>query len=111
MSFGDSSFPPEHTERNRRAGGKDDGQFLSLHSLDFDSPGRLFVADRGNFPDLDLRSVRGGPGCLVLIQSHQRAVHRPQDVLDAIDSESDDHYNIGWRKGLRIASARTGEVN
>ncbi len=32
------------------------------------------------------------------------------DVLYAIDSESDDNYNPGWRKGLRIGSARTGEV-
>jgi len=32
------------------------------------------------------------------------------DVLYAIDSESDDNYNPGWRKGLRVGSARTGEV-
>ncbi len=32
------------------------------------------------------------------------------DTLYAIDSESDDNYNPGWRKGLRVGSARTGEV-
>jgi hypothetical protein len=34
----------------------------------------------------------------------------PNDVLYAIDSESDPNYNPGWRKGLRVGSARTGEV-
>jgi len=33
-----------------------------------------------------------------------------KDVLYAIDSESDDNYNPGWRKGLRVGNARTGEV-
>jgi hypothetical protein len=33
-----------------------------------------------------------------------------KDVLYAIDSESDDNYNPGWRKGLRVGSAKTGEV-
>ena len=28
----------------------------------------------------------------------------------AIDLESDPNYNPGWRKGLRVGSARTGEV-
>ena len=32
------------------------------------------------------------------------------DTLYAIDLESDDDYNPGWRKGLRVGSARTGEV-
>ena len=32
------------------------------------------------------------------------------DVLYAIDSESDENYNPGWRKGMRIGSAETGEV-
>ena len=32
-------------------------------------------------------------------------------MLYAIDSESDTNYNPGgWRKGLRVGSARTGEV-
>ena len=31
-------------------------------------------------------------------------------TLYAIDSESDVNYNPGWRKGLRVGSARTGEV-
>ena len=32
------------------------------------------------------------------------------DVLHAIDSESSEQYNPGWRKGLRVGSAVTGEV-
>ena len=37
-------------------------------------------------------------------------VYDRNDTLYAIDSESDDNYNPGWRKGLRVGSARTGEV-
>lgn len=33
------------------------------------------------------------------------------DTLYALDSESDDNYNPGWRKGLRVGNARTGEVS
>ena len=32
------------------------------------------------------------------------------ETLYAIDSESDDNFNPGWRKGLRVGSAKTGEV-
>ena len=34
----------------------------------------------------------------------------PDDTLYAIDSESSPQRNEGWRKGLRIGSARTGDV-
>ena len=61
-------------------------------------------------PHPDLRSGRQAPRHLVSVQPHQRALHRRHDTLYAIDSESDDNYNPGWRKGLRVGSARTGEV-
>jgi len=32
------------------------------------------------------------------------------DTMYAIDSESDPRRNAGWKKGIRVGSARTGEV-
>jgi sugar lactone lactonase YvrE len=90
--------------------GYGDGQFRSPHSLAMDSQGRLFVADRGN-RRIQIFDQEG---------NHQDTWYQfsrisglfidDNDVLYAIDSESDDNYNPGWRKGLRVGSARTGEV-
>ena len=39
------------------------------------------------------------------------SIDKSNDWLYAIDSESDPNYNPGgWRKGLRVGSAKTGEV-
>lgn len=90
--------------------GYKDGQFRSPHSLAMDSQGRLFVADRGN-RRIQIFDQEG---------NHQDTWYQfsrisglfidDNDVLYAIDSESDDNYNPGWRKGLRVGSAKTGEV-
>lgn len=86
------------------------GQFRGAHSLAMDSKGRLFVADRGNRriqifdqegKHLDTWYQFSRISGLFIDRS---------DTLYAIDSESDDNYNPGWRKGLRVGSARTGEV-
>lgn len=85
-------------------------QFRGPHSLAMDSKGRLFVADRGNrrilIFDQDGRQLdqwfQFSRISGLYIDRH--------DTLYAIDSESDDNYNPGWRKGLRVGSARTGEV-
>ena len=86
------------------------GQFRGAHALAFDSKGRLFIADRGN-RRLQIFDQDG---------KHLDTWHQfsrisglaiaADDTLYAIDSESDDNYNPGWRKGLRVGSARTGEV-
>ena len=87
-----------------------DGEFRAPHSLAMDSQGRLFVADRGN-RRIQIFDQQG---------THLDTWYQfsrisglfidDNDVLYAIDSESDDNYNPGWRKGLRVGSARTGEV-
>lgn len=87
-----------------------DGQFRSPHSLAMDSQGRLFVADRGN-RRIQIFDQEG---------NHQHTWYQfsrisglfidKDDTLYAIDSESDDNYNPGWRKGLRVGSAVTGQV-
>jgi len=92
--------------------GFEDGQFRSPHSLAMDSQGRLFVADRGN-NRIQIFDQDG---------NHQDTwyqfsrisglfIDKATDMLYAIDSESDTNYNPGgWRKGLRVGSAQTGEV-
>ena len=86
------------------------GQFRGAHALAFDSKGRLFVADRGNrriqIFDQDGKHLDTWYQFSRISGLHIAA----DDTLYAIDSESDDNYNPGWRKGLRVGSARTGEV-
>ena len=85
-------------------------QFRGPHSLAMDSKGRLFVADRGNRRIL-IFDQEGKPLDTWYQFSRISGLFIDRnDVLYAIDSESDDNYNPGWRKGLRVGSARTGEV-
>ena len=92
--------------------GWDDGQFRSPHGLAMDSQGRLFVADRGN--NRIQIFTQDGEWIATWYQfSRISGIHidPSNDMLYAIDSESDENYNPGgWRKGLRVGSARTGEV-
>jgi DNA-binding beta-propeller fold protein YncE len=86
------------------------GQFRGAHALAFDSKGRLFVADRGNrriqIFDQDGKHL----DTWYQFSRISGLAIAADDTLYAIDSESDDNYNPGWRKGLRVGSARTGEV-
>ena len=85
-------------------------QFRGPHSLAFDSRGRLFVADRGN-RRIQIFDQEGKLLDTWYQFSRVSGIHiDANDTLYAIDSESDDNFNPGWRKGLRVGSARTGEV-
>ncbi len=88
-----------------------DGEFRSPHSLAMDSQGRLFVADRGN-RRIQIFDQQGNHLDTWYQFSRISGLFIDgNDVLYAIDSESDENYNPGgWRKGLRVGSARTGEV-
>ena len=91
--------------------GYEDGQFRSPHSLAMDSQGRLFVADRGN-ARIQIFS-QDGKHLDTWYQFSRISglfIDPNTDMLYAIDSESDDNYNPGWSKGLRVGNARTGEV-
>ncbi len=90
--------------------GYGDGQFRGPHSLAMDSQGRLFVADRGN-RRIQIFDQDGNHLDTWYQFSRISGLYiDPNDVLYAIDSESDPNYNPGWRKGLRVGSARTGEI-
>ncbi len=86
------------------------GEFSTPHSIAFDSQGRVFIADRnnnriqifdqdGNF--LDLWYQFGRPSGIAI---------SPDDRIYVADSESFDFHNPGWKKGIRIGSARDGTV-
>jgi len=86
------------------------GEFEVPHGLAFDSRGRLFVADRGNnriqIFDQDGRFLE-----------EWKQFSRPSgiyidrnDVLYVADSESNRKTNPGWKRGIRIGSARDGKV-
>jgi sugar lactone lactonase YvrE len=88
-----------------------DGQFRSPHSLAMDSQGRLFVADRGNRRIQIFDQDGNHLDTWYQFSRISGLFIDDDDVLYAIDSESDENYNPGgWRKGLRVGSARTGEV-
>lgn len=86
------------------------GEFKTPHALAFDSQGRLFVSDRGN-NRLQIFDQDGKFIAEWKQFSRISGLHiDPDDTLYAIDSESSPERNPGWRKGLRIGSAKTGEV-
>ncbi|MEX1034255.1 MAG: peptidyl-alpha-hydroxyglycine alpha-amidating lyase family protein [Cellvibrionaceae bacterium] len=86
------------------------GELRSPHALAMDSQGRLFVADRGN-RRIQIFDQEGKHLDTWYQFSRISGLYiDDSDTLYAIDSESDDNYNPGWKKGLRIGSAKTGEV-
>jgi sugar lactone lactonase YvrE len=86
------------------------GEFKTPHALAFDSRGRLLVADRGN---MRIQVFDQNGKYLTEWKQFSRVsgiyIDR-NDVMYAIDSESTPTNHPGWRKGIRIGSARTGEV-
>jgi sugar lactone lactonase YvrE len=86
------------------------GQFRGPHALAFDSKGRLFVADRGNRRLQIFDQAGKHLDTWYQFSRISGLAITADDTLYAIDSESDDNYNPGWRKGLRVGSARTGQV-
>jgi sugar lactone lactonase YvrE len=90
--------------------GSGPGEFDTPHNLAFDSKGRLFVADRANSRiqifDQDGKFLEqwkqfGRPSGIYIDKN---------DTLYSADSESDDKRNPGWKRGIRIGSAKDGKV-
>ena len=90
------------------------GQFEMPHTLAFDSKGRLFVGDRGN----NRIQIFDQDGKYL---TEWKQFSRPSgiyigrnDVMYVTDSESTDKdgygNNPGWKRGIRIGSARDGSV-
>jgi 6-bladed beta-propeller len=90
--------------------GSGPGEFRTPHSLFFDSQGRLFVADRGN-NRIQIFDQEGNYLDEWKQFSRVSSIYIDKnDVLYASDSESSDTTNPGWKRGIRIGSARDGKV-
>lgn len=86
------------------------GEFETPHGVAFDSRGRLFVADRGN-NRIQIFDQEGG------FLEEWRQFSRPSgvyidpnDVLYVADSESNSRTHPGWKRGIRVGSAKDGKV-
>ena len=86
------------------------GEFDTPHALAFDSRGRLFVGDRGN----NRIQIFDQDGKLL---EQWTQFSRPSglfidknDVLYVADSESNAKRHPGWKRGIRIGSAKDGSV-
>ena len=81
------------------------GQFRTPHALEFDSQGRLYVADRGNHR-IQVFDQEGE--LLDIYQQFSRVSGlfiTADDMLYAIDSESSEGNHYGWMDGVRIGRA------
>ena len=86
------------------------GEFEVPHALAFDSRGRLFVADRSN-NRIQIFDQDGKFLAEWKQFSRPRGIYIDRnDVLYVADSESNGKTNPGWKRGIRIGSARDGKV-
>lgn len=91
--------------------GSGPGEFRTPHGLAFDSRGRLFVADRGNVR-LQIFDQDGKLLDEWKQFSRLSGIYIDKDdVLYGADSESNSRSNPGWKRGLRIGSAKDGTVS
>jgi hypothetical protein len=92
--------------------GSDPGEFSAPHCLAFDSQGRLFVCDRSN-NRIQIFDQDGN------FLAEWKQFSRPsgisidkKDVMYVTDSESLEVGGVhpGWKRGIRIGSAKDGKV-
>jgi DNA-binding beta-propeller fold protein YncE len=86
------------------------GEFRTPHALEFDSMGRLLVADRHNHRiqilTKDGKFVREYDD---FGRSSGLAIDK-NDVIYTADSESTERVHPGWQRGIRIGSLKDGKV-
>lgn len=90
--------------------GSGPGEFKTPHGLAFDSRGRLFVADRGN---VRIQIFDQDGNFLLEWKQFSRLSGifiDKNDMLYGADSESNSRSNPGWKRGIRIGSAKDGKV-
>ena len=88
----------------------DPGKFNDPHDITIDSQGRIVVADRGN----NRVQIFDQQGILLAVWTQ---FGRPSTVfvdlhgtIYAGDGMSNDQWNPGWERGIRIGDAQTGWV-
>ena len=86
------------------------GEFRTPHALEFDSQGRLIVADRHNHR-IQILTKEG-----TFIREYDDfgrisgLAIDGNDVIYTADSESTERVHPGWRRGIRIGSLKDGKV-
>ena len=86
------------------------GEFQTPHALEFDSKGRLFVADRGNHR---IQIFDQDGNFLDSFEQFGRVSGlfiEADDTLYAIDSESNPNNHPGWKTGIRVGNAAEDKV-
>jgi DNA-binding beta-propeller fold protein YncE len=86
------------------------GEFRTPHAVEFDSKGRLIVADRHNHRIQILSKEGKFIGELDDFGRVSGLAIDNQDVIYATDSESTEKVHPGWQRGVRIGSLKDGKV-
>ena len=81
------------------------GEFRTPHALEFDSQGRLFVADRGNHRIQIFDQDGNYLDSYYQFSRISGLFMTDDDMLYAIDSETRGENHPGWSTGIRIGSA------
>lgn len=86
------------------------GEFRTPHALEFDSQGRLIVADRHNHRIQILTKEGKYIGEYREFSRVSGLAIDKNDMIYTADSESDARRHPGWLKGIRIGSLKDGRV-
>ena len=86
------------------------GEFRTPHALEFDSQGRLIVADRHNHRIQILTKEGRVIGEYYDFGRTSGLAIDKNDVIYTADSESNESVHPGWQRGIRIGSLRDGKV-
>ena len=86
------------------------GEFRTPHALEFDSRGRLIVADRHNHRIQILTKAGAFIGEYAEFSRTSGLAIDSSDVIYTADSESSERTHPGWQKGVRIGSLASGRV-
>jgi DNA-binding beta-propeller fold protein YncE len=86
------------------------GEFRTAHALEFDSQGRLIVADRHNHRIQILTKEGKFIAEYAEFGRSSGLAIDANDVIYTADSESDQPRHPGWQRGIRIGSLKDGKV-
>ncbi len=86
------------------------GEFRTPHAIEFDSQGRLIVADRHNHRIVILTREGKFIGEYDDFGRTSGLAIDKNDVIYTADSESTERVHSGWRRGIRIGNLKDGKV-
>ena len=86
------------------------GEFRTPHAIEFDSQGRLIVADRHNHRIQILRKDGSFVGEYHDFGRTSGLAIDKDDMIYTTDSESTERVHPGWQRGIRIGGLKDGKV-